>query len=44
LTQPRGTHQLEREVEELRLENARLRRLLKLTDSEAAPALGSQAA
>lgn len=32
------------ELESLRRENARLRRLLKLTDAEAAPALGSQAA
>jgi len=36
--------QLEREIEELRRENARLKRLLKLTDREAAPAQGSQAA
>lgn len=35
---------LEREIEELRRENARLKRLLKLTDREAAPAQGSQAA
>lgn len=32
------------EFESLRRENARLRRLLKLTDAEAAPALGTQAA
>lgn len=32
------------ELERLRRENARLRRLLKLTDAEAAPTLGSQAA
>ncbi|MFT4286086.1 TOTE conflict system archaeo-eukaryotic primase domain-containing protein [Nocardioides sp.] len=32
------------EIEDLRRENARLRRLLKLTDAEAAPTLGTQAA
>jgi superfamily II DNA or RNA helicase len=44
MTEPRDTHQLERELEEIRLENTRLRRLLELTDSEAAPAPASQAA
>jgi len=38
------TDQLEREIAALRKENARLKRLLKLTDSEAAPAKSSQAA
>lgn len=32
------------ELESLRRENARLRKLLKLTDAEAAPAHGTQAA
>lgn len=32
------------ELESLRRENARLRKLLKLTDAEAAPARGTQAA
>ncbi len=32
------------ELERLRLENARLRRLLKLTEAEAAPARGTQTA
>jgi len=36
--------QLEREIAALRQENARLKRLLKLTDPEAAPVRGSQAA
>src|SRR3954454_21620943 len=35
---------LQAELESLRQENARLRRLLKLTDTEAAPARGTQAA
>lgn len=39
-----ATDQLEREITGLRQENARLKRLLKLTDPEAAPAKGSQAA
>lgn len=38
------TDQLEREIAALRHENARLKRFLKLTDPEAAPAEGSQAA
>jgi superfamily II DNA or RNA helicase len=38
------TDELEREIAGLRQENARLKRLLKLTDREAAPAAGSQAA
>ena len=35
---------LNRELESLRRENARLRRLLKLTDAELAPAAGTQGA
>lgn len=35
---------LQRELESLRVENARLRKLLKLTEAEAAPALGTQTA
>ena len=35
---------LQAELESLRTENARLRKLLKLTDAEAAPARGTQAA
>ena len=35
---------LQSELESLRVENARLRKLLKLTDAEAAPALGTQMA
>ena len=35
---------LQAELESLRSENARLRKLLKLTDAEAAPARGTQAA
>ena len=35
---------LQAELESLRTENARLRRLLKLTDAEAAPAQGTQTA
>jgi hypothetical protein len=35
---------LRAELEDLRRENARLRKLLKLTDSEAAPARGAQTA
>ncbi|MCL2541907.1 MAG: DEAD/DEAH box helicase [Nocardioidaceae bacterium] len=35
---------LQSELESLRAENARLRKLLKLTDAEAAPALGTQMA
>ena len=35
---------LQAELESLRQENARLRKLLKLTDAEAAPAHGTQAA
>lgn len=40
----RTTDQLEQELASLRQENARLKRLLKLTDRDATPAAGSQAA
>lgn len=43
-TGARTTDQLERELESLREENARLKRLLELTDREAARPAGSQAA
>lgn len=43
-TEAKTTDQLERELAGLREENARLKRLLKLTDQAAAPAAGSQAA
>jgi len=39
-----GVSHLQAELESLRQENARLRKLLKLTDAEAAPAHGTQAA
>ena len=44
MSDPNGTRALERELDEIRRENARLKRLLDLTDREAAPAKGTQAA